>query len=120
MSRTIAIALGLMAAMLGASVLDVQHHYTIEIGPLDYPGLHAFCAEPSKRRMLSQLCVLAAGMEQRPSLRLLIPVEEIPELRLGEESGAALLGWTTWLGRPEGRSGLSGDCTIPIDQAAIG
>lgn len=108
------------AAMLGASVLDVQHHFTVEIGPLDYAGLHGFCAQPARRRLLSQLCVLAAGMEQRPSLTLLIPVEEIPELQLGDEGSAALLGRTTWLGRPESRTGLASDCTIPIDQAAIG
>lgn len=108
------------AAMLGSSVLDVQHHYTVEIGPLDYAGLHGFCAQPGRRRLLSQLCVLAAGMEQRPSLRLLISEDEIPELQLGEESGAALLGWTTWLGKPESRTGIVGDCVIPIDQSAIG
>ncbi|MFC3174566.1 type VI secretion system baseplate subunit TssG [Novosphingobium bradum] len=107
------------AAMIGASVLDVQHHYTVEIGPLGYGELHDFCARPDKRRVLSQLCILAAGLEQRPSLRLLIPVDEIPELQLGREGSEALLGWTTWLGRPEGRGGIAADCAIPISEAAI-
>jgi type VI secretion system protein ImpH len=107
------------AAMIGASVLDVQHHYTVEIGPLRYPQLHGFCARPDQRRMLSQLCILAAGLEQRPSLRLLIPVDEIPPLQLGDADVAALLGWTTWLGRPEGEGGIAADCVIPIDQAAL-
>ena len=107
------------AAMIGASVLDVQHHYTVEIGPLTYAQLHGLCARPEKRRLISQLCVLAAGLEHRPILRLLIDESEIPPLRLGDDQTPALLGWTTWLGKPETFDGIARDCTIPIDLGAL-
>lgn len=107
------------AALIGSSVLDVQHHYIVEIGPLSYDGLKDFCCREERRALVSQLCVLAAGMEQRPSIRLLIGVADIPMLRLGDDDAPALLGWTTWLGAPESASGLADDCVIPIDMAAV-
>ncbi|WP_295634870.1 type VI secretion system baseplate subunit TssG [Novosphingobium sp.] len=107
------------AAMIGAAVLDVQHHYTVEIGPLTYTQLHGLCARPEKRRLISQLCVLTAGLEHRPILRLLIDESEIPPLRLGDDATPALLGWTTWLGTPETFDGTARDCTIPVDLAAL-
>lgn len=107
------------AAMIGSSVLDIQHHYIVEIGPLSHRQLQDFCCRTDSRRIVSQVCILAAGMEQRPSLRLLIHVEEIPGLRLGADDTPALLGWTTWLGAPEGQNGVADDCLIPVDMAAL-
>lgn len=107
------------SAMLGAAVLDVQHHYLIEIGPLSYDELKEFCREPESRRVMTQLAVLAGGFEHRPLLRLLIEETEIPPLSLGQEHAPALLGWTTWLGQVERPGGVSADCVIPIDPLAI-
>lgn len=110
---------GRWAAMIGAAVLDVQHHYVVEIGPVSYAQLQAFCGGSEGRRVVSQLCVLAAGLEHRPSIRLLIRAEDIPPLRLGDEAAPALLGWTSWVGAPEAENGVLADCVIPIDRAAI-
>jgi type VI secretion system protein ImpH len=107
------------AAMVGASVLDVQHHYIVEIGPLSYGDLKDFCCRKERRALISQLCILAAGLEKRPSIRLLIAVADIPPLRLGDDDTPALLGWTTWLGAPDRASGTADDCVIPIDYAAL-
>jgi type VI secretion system protein ImpH len=114
----ISVGLG-QAAMVGASVLDVQHHYIVEIGPLSYGELKDFCCRKERRALISQLCVLAAGLEKRPSIRLLIGVAAIPPLRLGDDETPALLGWTTWLGAPDRASGTADDCVIPIDLAAL-
>jgi type VI secretion system protein ImpH len=114
----ISVGLG-QAAMVGASVLDVQHHYIVEIGPLSYDELKDFCCRPERRALLSQLCVLAAGLEKRPSVRLLIGVDDIPRLRLGDGETPALLGWTTWLGAPDRATGTADDCVMPIDLAAL-
>lgn len=101
-------------AMIGNAVLDVQHHYVVEIGPVSYAQLQRFCAGTDMRRLVAEICVLAAGMEHRPSIRLLIEPGEIPPLRLGDETMPALLGRTGWLGAPrDGRSPVT-DCTIPI------
>lgn len=107
------------AAMVGASVLDFQHHYIVEIGPLSYRQLQDFCCQKEKRALVSQLCILAAGMERRPSIRLLIGTVDIPDLRLGSDEAPALLGWTTWVGAPERASGTADDCVIPIDLSAL-
>jgi type VI secretion system protein ImpH len=107
------------AAMIGEAVLDVQHHFLIVLGPMPYARLRAFCAEPGLRRLVSQLAALAAGLDQRPSLRLRIAAHEIPPLRLGDEDTPAMLGWTTWLGEFDSDAAILEDCVIPIDQAAI-
>lgn len=107
------------AAMIGASVLDAQHHYVVEIGPLGYDELQDFCCRPAARRVVSQLCALAAGIEQRPSMRLLIRTSDIPGLRLGDSLAPAMLGRTTWLGAPLRPGGVAGDCLIPIDPTAM-
>ena len=107
------------AAMIGSAVLDAQHHYVIEIGPLGYRQFQDFCCRPAARRVVSQLCALAAGIEQRPSMRLLIGTSDIPGLRLGDPETPAMLGRTTWMGAPSRPGGVARDCLIPIDPTAI-
>ncbi|SFF95155.1 type VI secretion protein, VC_A0111 family [Novosphingobium sp. CF614] len=107
------------AAMIGAAVLDAQHHYVVEIGPLTYRELQDFCCRRESRRIVAQLCALAAGLEQRPSMRLLIATADIPALRLGDAGSPAMLGWTTWMGTPVRPGGIANDCLIPIDPTAM-
>lgn len=107
------------SAMIGSAVLDVQHHYEIEIGPLDFAALHRFCADPAARRRVAQVATLVAGIEQRPILRLLLRPEEIPPLRLGGSEAPAMLGRTTWLGMPEATDGPVRDCTVAISVAEL-
>ena len=107
------------AAMIGSAVLDVQHHYVIEIGPLTFEQLHRFCASAESRTIITRIAALAAGIEQRPVLRLLVAVAAIPALQLGSNRMGAMLGRTTWLGQPETTDGLARDCTIPITVAAL-
>lgn len=107
------------AAMIGSAVLDAQHHYVVEIGPLSHRALQDFCSNRESRRKVTQICALAAGIEQRPSLRLLIATPDIPELRLGDEGAPAMLGWTTWMGKVERDGGIAADCLIPVDPMAM-
>lgn len=107
------------AAMIGAAVLDVQHHFLIDIGPLDYSALRQFVRDPGARRIISQLCVLTVGLEQRPSLRLSVSAHAIPPMRLSDPETPALLGWTSWLGRPDTLDGIARDCVIPLDRDAV-
>ena len=108
------------AALVGATVLDIQHHYAVEIGPLSHRGLLDFCREGGMRRAVGEACLLAAGMEHQPVIRLSIAAGDIPPLRLGVEAVPALLGWTAWLGAPDPEAGILSDCVIPVDRAAIG
>jgi type VI secretion system protein ImpH len=108
------------AAMIGGAVMDVQHHFGVEVGPLDHGALVRFCVDDRARRVFGEACLLAAGMEHQPELRLLIRADAIPPLRLGDAARPALLGRTGWLGAPRDRGEVIGDCAIPIDRMAIG
>jgi len=108
------------AALIGAAVLDVQHHYVVEVGPLSYAELQNFCCDPAARRSVAQICALASGIEQRPSLRLQIARGNIPDLRLGCDEAPAMLGWTTWISKPEGSDADPvNDCLIPLDPTTM-
>lgn len=107
-------------AIIGTALLDVQHHYAIEIGPLSHHDLIAFCKDGERRRIVGETCMLAAGMEHQPVIRLLIETADIPPLQLANDDTPALLGWTSWLGSPGVDAGTVADCVIPIDRIAIG
>lgn len=107
------------AAMVGSAVLDAQHHYTVEIGPLTHSELQDFCYHPERRRMVAQLCTLAAGLEHRASIRLLIATDEIKESRLGDPDAPIMLGWTTWIGDVQQTGGIARDCLIPIEISSL-
>lgn len=102
------------AAVIGAAVLDVQHHFAVEIGPLAYDQLLDFCEEGAGIRMVGDVCRLAAGIEHRPVVRLAITAGDIPPLRLAAPETPAYLGRTTWLGDLGPPDRLVTDCAIPL------
>jgi type VI secretion system protein ImpH len=101
------------AALVGAAVLDVQHHYEIEVGPLDGTGFAAFVAGGALLTRLEDACRLMTGVEHRARLRLLVRRDDAPPLRLG--SSANCLSRTTWLGVLSNRPAVLDDCTIPLN-----
>jgi type VI secretion system protein ImpH len=101
------------AAVLGAAVLDIQHHYTIEIGPVRHAELLTFCLPDGPAAKIAEVCLLMTGVSYRPALRLLIDADEIPPLRLGAPHAPAILGRATWLSG-EGPT-LRSDCVIQIE-----
>ena len=102
------------AAMIGAAVLDVQHHYAVEIGPLDYAELLDFCGDGQRLRTVREICHLVAGIEYRPVARLTIAKRDVPPMRLGEAATPAVLGRTSWLGSLGASDEIVADCSIPI------
>jgi type VI secretion system protein ImpH len=102
------------AAVIGAAVLDVQHHFAVEIGPLGYDQLLDFCHQGAGIRMVSDVCRLAAGIEHRPVVRLAIAAGDIPPLRLAAPETPAYLGRTTWLGEIGTPDRIVTDCAIPL------
>ena len=100
------------AAMVGANFLDVQHHYEIEVGPLDRAAFLAFVTGDEMLGRIRDACRLMTGVEHRPRLRLLLARDEAAPLQLGAAS--ACLSRTSWLGSLDGREPVLADCTIPI------
>lgn len=116
-----ATGLGILdAAIIGTTVLDIQHHYAVEIGPLAYAELLSFCRDDGRRRLVGEACLLAAGFEHQPLIRLGIRAGDIPPLQLGNADAPAVLGRTGWLGSPGVATRVMSDCVISIDRAAIG
>ena len=102
------------AALIGAAVLDVQHHYVVELGPMDHRELIALCRDDESLGRVRELCRLAAGIEYRPILRATIRAGDVPPLRLGDKDSPALLARTTWMGLDAPPETLLSDCTIPL------
>ncbi|WP_426166061.1 type VI secretion system baseplate subunit TssG [Sandarakinorhabdus sp. DWP1-3-1] len=107
------------AAIIGAAVLDVQHHYVVAMGPLSHSELVSFCRDDGPARTVGEACLIAAGLEHQPILRLSIDAGDIPPLQLGSAATPALLARTAWLGSPGGAGTIMADCEIPIDRSQI-
>lgn len=102
------------SAMIGAAVLDIQHHFAIEIGPLSYAELLEFCGDGPTLRTVREMCHLVAGIEHRPVVRLRIAKAEVPPMQLGAPATPAVLGRTSWLGDLGSSDEIVADCSIPI------
>ncbi len=102
------------AAMLGASVLDVQHHFEIEVAPVPYESFLACVTGGTLLQTIRDICRITTGIEQRPALRLRIRRDALPALALGSAAAPMVLGRTTWLGSVADRGPVLDDCVIPI------
>lgn len=98
------------AALIGAAVLDIQHHFLIAIGPLDWAALVDFCGNSGARRMIGEIARLYAGIEYQALLRLTIPGPAVLPARLGDPAVPAWLGRTCWLG--DAGTDLRSDCQL--------
>ena len=102
------------AAMIGAAVLDVQHHYVIEVGPVGHAELIALCTDDATITRVREVCRLAAGIEYRPILRLAISASEVPPLQLGAAHAPAILGRTAWMALDPSSTDILVDCNVPL------
>jgi type VI secretion system protein ImpH len=110
------------AAMLGTAVLDVQHHYEIEGAPMSYETFLSCVKGGELLQTIRDVCRVATGIEQRPTLRLRIARDALPPLTLGNPEAPAVLGRTTWIGSVADREPVLDDCVMPItteDQVKI-
>lgn len=90
------------SVVLGARVLDAQHHFDIDIGPLDHDRYLRLLPDgewfAKARDWVREYCSEEFGVRLVPRLA----AAAVPAMRLGQ---AGRLGWDTWLGRR--RSGLA-------------
>ena len=102
------------SAVVGGAVLDVQHHYTVELGPLSYHEFLGYCRQPDRPRRIGEICMLFGGSAYRPTLRLKIASGEVPALRLGDVDAPAFLGWTSWMRCADSPAIILKDCEIGL------
>jgi len=96
--RTSSAQLG-VSAVLGSSVFDRQHHFTVHLGPLDAAGFESLLPSGTALPPLQALVNQYVGLELGWALRLELKHEARPDCRLGRQS---CLGWNSWLGAPRG------------------
>lgn len=107
------------SAVVGSRVWDAQHHFRLEIGPLTLAQYNALLPGSQGMSRLRDWVRLYTDRQFGWRGQLVIKREEIPPLQLGRRIG---LGWTTWLGRPQGAAAVNGHLLHPeretIPQAA--
>ena len=96
-------------ATLGAATWQCQHKFEIVMGPLSLELLRNFLPGARGLRELRALVRLYTQDEWTWQLRLLLRDAEIPPVRCGR---SGQLGWTTWLGKPGGRSDAAADDVV--------
>lgn len=85
-----------MGAVCGASVLDRQHKFRLQAGPLGLQAYEEFLPKARHFRVVRDWVRNYIGYEFCWDMRLVLKHTEVPALVLG--SGVRL-GWTTWLGQ---------------------
>jgi type VI secretion system protein ImpH len=86
-------------AVLGRRVWDRQHKFRIHLGPLSLEQYESFLPDGTMLQKLVDWVRLYLSYELDWEVRLMLGVDEVPQLRLGR---TGRLGWTTWLGtRPD-------------------
>lgn len=85
-----------VTAVIGQQVWDVQSHFQVVLGPLDWAQYRRFLPGGPSLRRLRDWTRNHIGLELACSVRLVLRHEAVPPLRLG---GPGQLGWSTWLGQ---------------------
>ncbi len=96
--RTSSAQLGI-SAVLGSSVFDRQHHFTVHLGPLNAKDFASLLPSGSALPALQALVQHYVGLELGWALQLELQHDARPDCHLGRQSR---LGWNTWLGAPRG------------------
>lgn len=102
-------------AVLGATVWDRQHHFSIAVGPLDHPAFEALLPGGAALPGLVALIKQYFGDEFGWMLELALRREEIRPARAGRHGR---LGWDSWLGRRSAGRSLP-DAPPPAPEAAV-
>ncbi|MBP8307043.1 MAG: type VI secretion system baseplate subunit TssG [Burkholderiaceae bacterium] len=82
-------------AVLGRRVFDVQHHFTLHIGPMSLAAYEQFLPAGRWHARLGDWVLQYVGEEFGVNADLTLAPDQVPALKLG---GGIRLGWTSWLG----------------------
>ncbi|MFO1078560.1 MAG: type VI secretion system baseplate subunit TssG [Planctomycetota bacterium] len=88
------------SAFLGDSIWDCSQTIRIVCGPLGLDHYERMLPGGESWQRLEALVRSYIGYELAYEVRLVLRADEVPPLRLGETSR---IGWTSWLGEPDGR-----------------
>jgi len=104
------------SAVIGSRVLDAQHHFDIEAGPLDLAHYRRLLPDGEwigkMREWVREYCGDEFGVRLIPQLE----AKAVPTLQLGQ---SGRLGWDTWVGGRRSADPAS-DLTLSISAAPAG
>ena len=104
------------SAVIGARVLDAQHHFDIHVGPLDRARYERLLPDGDwlgqAREWVREYCGEEFGVRLVPHLQ----APEVPVMQLGR---SGRLGWNTWLGRRRSEAPAA-DLCLPVSAAPAG
>lgn len=82
---------------LGEQVFDVQHKFTVKIGPLSIEDFYSLLPNTDLFQQLREMIRLYSNDEHDWDIELELKFHHVPKFQLGVQSQ---LGWTTWAGSP--------------------
>lgn len=82
---------------LGESVFDVQHKFTVKVGPLGINEFYRLLPNTDLFQQLREMIRLYSNDEYDWDIELELKSHHVPKFQLGVQSQ---LGWTTWAGSP--------------------
>ena len=82
---------------LGEQVFDVQHKFTVKIGPLNLTDFYRLLPNTQLFQQLREMIRLYSNDEYDWDIELELKSHHVPQFQLGVQSQ---LGWTTWTGSP--------------------
>ncbi|CCK76772.1 MAG: type VI secretion system baseplate subunit TssG [Oleispira antarctica] len=82
---------------LGEQVFDVQHKFTVKIGPLSIEDFYSLLPNTDLFQQLREMIRLYSNDEHDWDIELELKSHHVPKFQLGVQSQ---LGWTTWAGSP--------------------
>lgn len=95
-------------AIAGEEVWDPQAHFRVRVGPLSYDEFREFLPGSDALSTMREWIRFLVGGAQSFWINPILRLEDVPELRLGDEDPESpRLGWTCWLPGLEG--GSTGD-----------
>ncbi|MDX3905804.1 MAG: type VI secretion system baseplate subunit TssG [Pigmentiphaga sp.] len=100
---------------LGVAVLDAQHKFRIELGPMPLAQYRAFLPGRKKARQLVDWVRQYIGLELAWDVRLVLRRTDVAPARL---DGECALGLGTWLGKRDPALGDADDLCIDLERRA--
>jgi type VI secretion system protein ImpH len=108
-------------ATIGSQVWDPSARFLARLGPLSLKAFEALLPGAPLHTRLVELTRLQIGMEQDFAFNPVLAASEVPPLRLGAlGSGAARLGWTSWLTAAKPRKRDAADALLRSESPTQG
>lgn len=85
-------------AVVGERVWNVENRFRIRLGALSYQEFKRFSPRADRLAALHTLARTYIGPQLEFDIQAVVQRDQVPSIRLGNESAPSCLGWNSWLG----------------------